>query len=57
MDWEKYLERLDQEKIGVRVRPREIMAIIRRHCGSRVQQMTDLNVELLNYLNAHRNDQ
>ena len=51
------LERLDQEKIGVRVRPREIMAIIRRHCGSRMQQMTDLNVELLNYLNAHRNDQ
>ena len=50
------LEKLDQERIRAAIRPREIMAIIRRHCGSRVQQMTDLNIELLNYLNAHRSE-
>jgi transcriptional antiterminator len=50
------LEKLDQEKIRTKVRPREIMAIIRRHCGSHTQQMTDLNIELLNYLNAHRSE-
>ncbi len=50
------LERLDQEKIEAKIRPREIMAIIRRHCGSRVQSMTDLNIELLNYINAHRSE-
>lgn len=50
------LERLDQEKIQTRIRTRDIMAIIRRHCGNRPQQMTDLNIELLNYFNAHRSE-
>ena len=49
------LEKLDQEKIETKIRTRDVMAIIRRYCGNRTQQMTDLNVELLNYFNAHRN--
>lgn len=50
------LEKLDQEKIEAKIRPKEIMAIIRRHAGNKPQQMTELNIELLNYINAHRSE-
>ena len=50
------LEKLNQEKMRLKVRPREIMAIIRRCSGGNAQQMTDLNIELLNYFNAHRSE-
>lgn len=50
------LEKLNQERIETKVRPKEIMSIVKRYLGPKNQQLTDLNIELLNYLNEHRSD-
>lgn len=48
------LEILNGETIHARLKPRELMSIVRRYVGDRPQQLAEINLELLNYINAHR---